>query len=34
LSSVVGLADDDLNLWCMAGAKGLSVLTAYAPAGL
>jgi hypothetical protein len=34
LSSVLGLAEDDLNLWCMARAKGLSVLTAFAPAGL
>jgi hypothetical protein len=26
LSSVLGLAEDDLSLWCMAGAKGLSMM--------
>jgi hypothetical protein len=31
LSSVLGLAVADLNLWSLAGAKGLSMLLAFAP---
>jgi hypothetical protein len=33
LSSVLGLAETDLILWCMTRAKGLSMLSALAPAG-
>lgn len=32
-SCILGLVDDDLNLWCIAGAKGLSILSAFALAG-